>query len=166
MTYDLNVMVDVADDLVDDLADIPAEKQFQTWVDATLTHIGYTSIADSPVEISIRIVSETEMVSLNGHYRNKSYPTNVLSFPAELPEDVPLNILGDMVVCAAVIQQEALAQHKTIAAHWLHMTVHSVLHLLGYDHIQDEEAEQMEALEVSVLQQFGIANPYQASNIT
>ena len=111
-------------------------------------------------ELSIRIVDIAEGRALNRDYRGKDYATNVLSFPAELPPGVSLPLIGDLAICAPVVAREAAEQGKDPRDHWAHMTVHGVLHLLGYDHIQDNEAEAMEALETRILAGLGIADPY------
>ena len=113
-------------------------------------------------EITIRIVDISQMTALNEQFRKKIGPTNVLSFPADLPETVQksLPLLGDIVICAAVVNREAHEQSKTTEAHWAHMVVHGVLHLLGYDHEKEDEAEVMETLEINILQQLGFSNPY------
>ena len=139
--------------------DIPAQSRFTHWVNAALV------VADSsrPVkdsEVSIRIVSENEITELNLQYRHQDKPTNVLSFPCEAVPGVELPLLGDIVICAAVVNNEACQQGKALQDHWAHMVVHGTLHLLGYDHIDDEDAEQMEQLEIRILEQMGIANPY------
>jgi probable rRNA maturation factor len=100
------------------------------------------------------------MSELNDRYRGKPEPTNVLSFPAALPDDLDLPLLGDIVICAPVVHAEAAQQGKNISAHWAHMTVHGTLHLLGYDHIDDAEAATMEALETAILDQLHYDNPY------
>jgi probable rRNA maturation factor len=117
-------------------------------------------------EMTIRIVDETEMTSLNGTYRGKHYPTNVLSFPFDMPEDIDLDlpILGDLVICASVVEKEATEQHKIVADHWAHMVVHGTLHLLGYDHEQDDAAASMEAEEITILKTLGFQNPYKIPN--
>lgn len=110
-------------------------------------------------QLSVRIVGEAESAMLNEHYRQRAHATNVLSFPAAV--DVPgLRILGDLAICAHVVEREARQQGKTTQAHWMHMLVHGVLHLLGYDHIEDEQARVMEALERRVLAQLGYDDPY------
>ena len=117
-------------------------------------------------EMTIRIVDETEMTTLNGTYRGKHYPTNVLSFPFDMPDDVELDlpIIGDLVICASVVEKEAAAQQKTVAEHWAHMVVHGTLHLLGYDHEQDDAAANMEAEEITILKTLGFDNPYKIPN--
>jgi len=132
----------------------PTAAQFQTWVDAALAD--YRKDA----ELVIRIVDEQESAELNQQYRHKQGPTNILSFPIELPDGVELDLLGDLVVCALVLEREALQQHKALIDHWAHIIVHGVLHLLGYDHIEDSDAEQMEALEIAILNKLNIKNPY------
>jgi len=133
---------------------LPSSAQFQVWVDAALQGQALDS------ELLIRLVDGDESAALNQQYRHKAGPTNILSFPFEAPPGIELAMLGDLVMCVPVIVQEALQQAKPVEHHWAHITVHGVLHLLGYDHIDDAEAEQMEALEIEILQQFNIPNPY------
>ena len=111
-------------------------------------------------EVSVRIVSAAESAELNLHYRGKEGPTNVLSFPADIPDYVESTLLGDMVICAAIVRKEAIEQHKTLEAHWAHMLVHGTLHLLGHDHIKEDEAEAMEALETTILCELNFPPPY------
>ena len=111
-------------------------------------------------DLAIRLVDEREGCALNRHYRGKDYATNVLSFPAELPEGVKLPVLGDIVICAPVVAREAHEQGKEVSAHYAHLTVHGVLHLLGWDHEDSREAEAMESLERQVLDSLGFADPY------
>ncbi|GAB3680294.1 rRNA maturation RNase YbeY [Salinisphaera aquimarina] len=115
--------------------------------------------ADTDVELAVRLVDEEESAQLNGRYRDKPHATNVLSFPAgvELPG---LMVLGDLVICMPVVEREAEAQGKTREAHLTHMVVHGVLHLLGYDHIGDDEADTMEGLERRIMDGLGYADPY------
>ena len=136
----------------------PDQEHIQQWVDAALD--GF----NQDTEIVVRIVDEQESAELNEQYRHKSGPTNILSFPVEIPEGIELNLLGDLVVCAPVLEKEALEQHKTLTDHWAHIIVHGVLHLLGYDHLDDEEAELMENKEIVILQQLTIKNPYIQDN--
>ena len=135
-------------------AGVPASTSFRKWVAAALS--GRIREAD----LAIRIVDEREGRALNRHYRGKDYATNVLSFPAELPEGVKLPLLGDLVICAPVVAREASEQGKTVTAHYAHLTVHGVLHLLGWDHDDDKEAEAMEQLEREVLAELGLPDPY------
>ncbi|WNB76713.1 rRNA maturation RNase YbeY [Methylomonas koyamae] len=132
----------------------PAAEQFQTWVDAALSDFQRDS------EVTIRLVDTAESAELNSQYRHKSGPTNILSFPFKAPPGVELDLLGDLVICAPVLAREAAEQGKLPEHHWAHITVHGVLHLLGYDHIEEQDAEQMEALEIDILSRLNIANPY------
>lgn len=115
---------------------------------------------DGEAELSIRIVGETESAALNRAYRRKDEPTNVLSFACEVPSGVPNTLLGDIVLCAPVVEREAREQGKAAEAHWAHMVVHGVLHLRGYDHQDDAKAERMEALEADILARLGYPHPY------
>ena len=135
-------------------AGIPAATSFRRWVAAALD--GRIRRAD----LAIRLVDNKEGRALNRHYRGKDYATNVLSFPAELPEGVKLPLLGDLVLCAPVIVREAREQKKPLADHYAHLTVHGALHLLGWDHEDEREAECMEQLEREILATLGISDPY------
>lgn len=135
-------------------AEQPAHEQIQSWIDAALTDL------ENDTEIVVRIVDEQESAQLNEQYRHKQGPTNILSFPVEVPEGIELNLLGDLVICAPVVEREALEQNKILAHHWAHIIVHGVLHLLGYDHIDDDEAEHMESKEIAILEKLKISNPY------
>ena len=137
-------------------AGVPAAVSFRRWVAAALD--GRIREAD----LAIRLVGNKEGRALNHHYRGKDYATNVLSFPAELPEGVKLPLLGDLVICAPVVAREAAEQGKPVAAHYAHLTVHGVLHLLGWDHEHDKDAEAMEQLEREVLAELGLPDPYAA----
>jgi probable rRNA maturation factor len=114
----------------------------------------------SPAELSIRIVGSREGRALNLRYRGRDYATNVLSFPAELPPGVTLPLLGDIVIAAPVVAREAREQDKPLRDHYAHLTVHGVLHLLGYDHQREHDAARMEALEKRILASLGIPDPY------
>ena len=133
---------------------MPASEDFQTWVEAALK--GRRDAA----ELAIRVVDRAESQQLNRDYRGKDAPTNVLSFAAELPDGVELALLGDLVICAAVVAEEAREQGKAELAHWAHLTVHGTLHLLGFDHISSVDAKRMEAEERQVLADLGYADPY------
>lgn len=142
--------------------DLPSAEDLEQWVRKTLENTVQRPrrLADG-VDLTIRIVDSHESQSLNAQYRDKDKPTNVLSFPAELPEHIDIPLLGDMVVCASVVASEAGQQHKTLQAHWAHMVVHGTLHLLGYDHIEEDEAEEMEALETRILTAMQFPPPYE-----
>ncbi|MDX7776564.1 rRNA maturation RNase YbeY [Aeromonas hydrophila] len=133
---------------------LPSEAQLQGWLDGTI--LGFQQEA----EVTVRIVDEAESNELNLTYRGKDKPTNVLSFPFEAPPGLELPLLGDLVICRQVVEREAAEQGKPLMAHWAHMVVHGSLHLLGYDHIEDDEAEEMEALERDIMQELGFADPY------
>jgi len=139
-------------------AKTPALKQLREWSECVLKQ---QKIRNG--EMCIRIVNEKESAQLNQHYRHKSGATNVLSFPSDAPTILATPLLGDIVICAAVVNREAAEQGKTRAAHWAHMVVHGNLHLLGFDHIRNREAAEMEALERKILAKMGFANPYSPS---
>jgi len=136
---------------------LPSLAQFQSWVDCAL--LPY----NKAFELTVRVVDEQESQALNSQYRDKDKPTNVLSFPFEVPDGIELALLGDLIICATVVEQEAHEQKKDIYHHWAHIVIHGCLHLLGYDHISDDEAEEMESLEIKLLQTLAIADPYQES---
>lgn len=135
--------------------DLPTEPQLKAWAQAALNS------HRANAELSLRIVDEDESQQLNGQYRQKDKPTNVLSFPADLPEELQLPLLGDLVICAPVVAREAEEQNKALDAHWAHMLVHGTLHLLGYDHIDETDATEMEALETQIITELGFAPPYE-----
>ena len=137
-------------------AGLPSAASFRRWVEAALRG----AKRRKPAELAIRIVDPDEGRALNRDYRGKDYATNVLSFPVELPPGVTLPLIGDLAICAAVVLREAAEQGKLPRNHWAHLTIHGVLHLLGYDHIENGEAEAMEALETRILASLGIADPY------
>ncbi|WP_339516643.1 rRNA maturation RNase YbeY [Pseudomonas sp. RL_15y_Pfl2_60] len=141
--------------IASDASDLPSQAQFIEWCEIALRQRS----ADS--ELTIRLVDEAEGLELNHTYRQREYATNVLSFPADVPDemlDIPL--LGDLVICAPVVAREAIEQDKNLTAHWAHLVIHGCLHLLGYDHIEDAEAEEMEALERTLLAELGHPDPY------
>jgi probable rRNA maturation factor len=155
-----NITVDIS--VASSADDIPAEKDVIEWVSRTVSRV----LVGESAEVSVRIVDEEEGGKLNERYRDKSGPTNVLSFPAEtgvaeLPPDMP-RLLGDIVICAPVVAREAVAQGKPLDAHWAHMLVHGALHLLGFDHLDREQAEHMESAEKQILAQYGVTDPYAA----
>ncbi len=136
---------------------LPSPEQFQCWTDTALQ-----SVTNDIFELTIRLVNIDESQQLNHQYRQKNKPTNVLSFPFEVPDGVELNLLGDLVICAHVVEQEAKAQNKALFDHWAHMVIHGCLHLLGYDHINDSDAQEMETLEITILAKLAINDPYQS----
>lgn len=161
-------MIEVSIEVASTAKSLPTEQQIRQWVEAVLQ--GRLDEA----ELGIRIVDEDESAELNQTYRNKPGPTNVLSFPFEMPElpeglataeedEIPANLLGDLVICAPVVAREAAEQGKPEAAHWTHMVVHGVLHLLGYDHLDLGEAAEMEGLERQILAGLGLADPYESN---
>jgi len=133
---------------------LPTPKQFHRWVDAVLNDNGKER------EVVIRIVGDAESARLNEQFRHRPGPTNILSFPFEAPDAVRTSLLGDLVICAPIVAGEAHEQGKTAEAHWAHMTVHGVLHLLGFDHIGEQDAMLMEQKEIDILHTLGIASPY------
>ena len=133
---------------------LPTAEQIEQWATAAVQP------QSDEVEMTVRIVDEAESHELNLNYRGKDRPTNVLSFPFECPDEVELPLLGDLVICRQVVEREAQEQDKPVMAHWAHMVVHGSLHLLGYDHIKDDEAEEMESLETQIMTGLGFADPY------
>ena len=133
---------------------LPTAEQIEQWATAAVQP------KSDEVEMTVRIVDEAESHALNLNYRGKDRPTNVLSFPFECPDEVELPLLGDLVICRQVVEREAQEQDKPLMAHWAHMVVHGSLHLLGYDHIEDNEAEEMESLEAQIMTGLGFADPY------
>jgi probable rRNA maturation factor len=131
----------------------PGELDFERWVTAALQD----SYAD--LEQTICIVDETQSRELNLRFRDKDSPTNVLAFPAE-SDLLEYDCLGDLVICGPLVDVEAQQQHKPVDAHWAHLVVHGMLHLQGYDHQTDEQATDMEALEIEILDTLGYTNPY------
>jgi len=151
----MNVDVQVASDA----AGIPTSDDIREWIERTVA----AADPDRDADVSVRIVDEQEMRALNRDYREQDKPTNVLAFPAGDTGFVPpgeMPLLGDIVVCAAVVAREADEQGKPPGHHWSHMLVHGTLHLLGHDHVTDPQAQAMEALERQILDSLGIADPY------
>ena len=134
---------------------IPKRSSLRYWIKIVLRHHGSNS-----AEINLRVVNWQESADLNLRFREKKAATNVLAFPFEAPPSMHSSLLGDVVICAAVVNEEAKLQHKTEAAHWAHLVIHGCLHLLGYDHITEEEALKMEQLETQLLEDIGYADPY------
>ncbi len=154
----ITVDVSIAEDLISETAesgddDVPEPGMLQTWASAAY-------LDKIPAVASMLVTTSDEIKKLNKQYRDKDKATNVLSFPMHSPEEVDICLLGDIILCAPVIRNEAQQQNKTSSAHWAHMVVHGMLHLQGYDHIKDDEAEEMEQLEISILKRLGFDNPY------
>lgn len=139
---------------------LPASLSFHRWIEATLRHAHHRK----KTELSLRVVDLDEGRALNRQYRGKDYATNILSFPTELPKGVSLPLLGDLVICAPVVAQEADQQGKLLRDHYAHLTVHGVLHLLGYTHQTRITAHSMETLEKQILKTFSITDPYLLDN--
>lgn len=135
----------------------PDDEQFQRWAAVALS---VSARFREDAEVYIRVVDEEEMQALNTQYRHQPKPTNVLSFPFEPPPEVTSNYLGDIIICAQVVDREAHTQGKPAEFHWAHMVVHGILHLLGFDHETETDAEQMERLEAQLLTGLGFSNPY------
>ncbi len=133
----------------------PTDEQLERWVNTALADL------KEDFELVIRIVDENESAQLNDTYRHKQGSTNILSFPFDVPDDVDLNLLGDLVICAPVLEREAMQQNKPLQNHWAHIVIHGTLHLLGYDHIDEVEAIEMENQEIALLQTLSIPNPYE-----
>ncbi len=155
----MNLLLDVQlAESIEHLGTLPSEEQLSLWASTALQ--GRTEFEEP--ELTIRLTDDEESQALNSEYRGKDKPTNVLSCPFEMPPGIPLELLGDLIICVGVVEQEAKEQEKTTEAHWAHMVIHGCLHLLGYDHIKDDEAEEMEALERDLLASLGYPDPYAA----
>jgi len=145
--------------VVTDCAELPDSQLLADWVELATKQRKNT-------EVVVRLVDEAESAELNETYRQKIGPTNVLSFPFERPEGLPedalsSDTLGDLVICAPVVLKEAAEQGKKVTEHWAHMVIHGCLHLQGYDHINNDDAQVMELLEIQLLNNIGISNPYE-----
>lgn len=138
---------------------LPSNADFMRWLQAVLPKFQQES------EVTIRLVDEAESQHLNLTYRQKDKPTNVLSFPFDAPPEIDLPLLGDIVICRQIVESEATEHQIPADAHWAHMVVHGSLHLLGYDHIIDEEAEEMESLEATFMQTLGYPDPYATEKV-
>jgi probable rRNA maturation factor len=153
----MHLQLDIQMAISEDEAEPPSPQQMQHWVELALAD----RIPNA--EMTIRIVDESEITELNRQYRKKDSPTNVLSFPFESDIELETPLLGDLVICASVVEKEAKEQHKSLQAHWAHMVIHGTLHLLGYDHMTEAEANVMENKEIDLLQQLGFSNPYEVT---
>lgn len=137
-----------------ELPGLPVRESFRRWARAAL------QVGSGNGSLAIRIVDEAESAALNQQWRGKPGPTNVLSFRMQVPPEVPIAELGDVVICAPVVAREAAKQHKQAEAHWAHMVVHGVLHLLGHDHQDEHDSVRMERLETAILEELGYPDPY------
>ena len=154
----MKVSIDLQIATEETLKDYPSLEKMELWAQTALTEGGRTQ--DS--ELTIRMVDSEEIHELNRDYRNVDRPTNILSFPFELPEGVDdLPLLGDLVICKEVLERECKEQNKTLEEHFCHLIIHGCLHLLGYDHIEDVDAQEMEPLEIKALAKLGFKNPYE-----
>jgi probable rRNA maturation factor len=156
-SVDMELDLQISDELTEpQIQHIPDEPTVHRWVAKSLALGGRYA----PAHLTVRVVGEKEITQLNETYRQKSGTTNVLSFPFDAPAEVDIPLLGDIVICAPVVEREAREQHKTPQQHWAHMVVHGVLHLLGFDHVSDEQAQTMEHLEIKILSTLGFPDPY------
>jgi probable rRNA maturation factor len=157
----LNLDLHLAESFQTPPPSVPDPDNIKTWLTEALNLVNSkTQIIDKPFEISLRIVGSEESQALNKQYREKDKATNVLSFPAEIPEVVDIQLLGDIVICAPLVEEEAKQQNKSTLAHWAHLTIHGCLHLLGYDHVEEKEAQEMESMEINILKKLNFNNPY------
>jgi len=138
--------------------ELPELHLMEEWVHAAIREASEAS--RELAELTVRIVDSEESQELNSQYRGKDKPTNVLSFPFQNPPGVTLPLLGDLIVCKAVVEKEATEQNKLLISHWAHMLIHGTLHLLGYDHIEEDEAEEMESIETNIMIELGYNDPY------
>lgn len=150
----VTVDITISDDIESSDEDVPEPALLQSW--AASAYLGEVSTA-----VSVLVTTADEVQQLNKQYRDNDKPTNVLSFTMHSPEEVDINLLGDIILCASVINQEAEQQSKSVVSHWAHMMVHGMLHLQGFDHIENSEAEEMEKVEINILDQLGFTNPYE-----
>ena len=146
MAISLDVQIAIED------TTIPSISEFKFWASKIP--------CEDEVDVCLRIVDQHESRELNKRFRNFDKATNVLSFPAELPGEVGINLIGDVAICATVVSEEAKVQHKELNSHWAHMLVHGILHLQGYDHQTKDQAKKMETQEIKILESLGIENPY------
>lgn len=170
MTSEFKLYVDIQNVISADSSSVPNKEKIELWVRQTLLQLREAESnreqqPDDEYEVTIRIVDKAEIQLLNKTYRHSDKATNVLSFPYEgfpidAPVEIQLPLLGDIVICHEVVLEQAQQQNKTIEAHWAHMVIHGMLHLKAYDHIDDDEAQIMEALEVSILKKLSLSDPY------
>ncbi len=135
---------------------VPSVSDIETWIGAVVRG------RRENVQLTVRIVDEEEGTELNERWRQARGPTNVLSFPSEGLEAIAPDLLGDVVICAPVVESEAREQGKSLTAHWTHMVIHGTLHLLGFDHVDEDHAREMELLEAQILKELGYSDPYES----
>ncbi|MEE9159231.1 MAG: rRNA maturation RNase YbeY [Gammaproteobacteria bacterium] len=135
---------------------LPSVSDIETWIGAVVRG------RRKNVQLTVRIVDEEEGTELNERWRQARGPTNVLSFPSEGLEAIAPDLLGDVVICAPVVESEAREQGKSLTAHWTHMVIHGTLHLLGFDHVDEDHAREMELLEAQILKELGYSDPYES----
>lgn len=141
------------------MSEFPSESELFRWARAAITE------STRPSEVTIRIVGRSEMKKANYAWRQKNRATNVLSFPADFPEEAGINYLGDILICADILREECVEQGKSLYAHWAHIVVHGMLHLQGFDHVAELHAAEMEALEVEILASLDYNNPYESATL-
>ncbi len=165
MSLAIDIELQISDELNSEQLSLPQIEQIQHWLENSYALYLQKRADDSQakaIEICIRFSGEEEIKYLNATYRQQDKTTNILSFPSELPEFInDSNLLGDLVICHSVVEQEAIEQHKSLEAHWAHIIIHGFLHLLGFDHVKDDEAKLMESLEIKLLLALGFNDPYQ-----
>ncbi|MDE0310408.1 MAG: rRNA maturation RNase YbeY [Acidiferrobacterales bacterium] len=133
--------------------DLPADTDIDDWIRQTLVHANRVD-----AEVTLRVVDESEITDLNRVYRDKNSPTDVLAFPNPLPQEIDMDLLGDVVVCAGIINQHAFDHKISQSAHWARVIAHGILHLCGYDHAQPDDATHMERAEAEILKQVGLVH--------
>ncbi len=156
--------IQIADDITKQVeSHLASVDEINTWLNAMQAEIQRLAKIDAmaPIELGIRFVGLEESRQLNHQFRDKDKPTNVLSFESDLPDYIPGNFIGDLVICVPIVVNEAAEQNKLLMHHFAHMCIHGCLHLLGYDHIDEKDAQEMESLEVNILAKLGIDDPYQ-----
>ena len=147
-------MIDLDLQIAHEFDNLPTFEQFEQWANKALASL------KPDAELTIRISDASESQQLNHEYRGKNKPTNVLSFPLEAPPGIELPLIGDLIICPEVVLQESIEQEKGFHDHFAHMVIHGCLHLMGYDHIDSEEALEMESLEKQLLADLNIDDPY------
>ena len=155
-TYSNELIIDLQLALELPPQDLPSQAELVQWSSAALSVADYHKDA----EITVRLVESQEVQQLNAEYRHLDKPTNILSFPFECPPQLELPLLGDLVICDKILRSEALEQHKSYQEHFAHLIIHGILHLLGFDHIEPRQAEEMESLEIAALKTLGYPDPY------